>query len=78
MTLTERQTRFQIIRLISDRSAQSGKTALLALQEKVQFKFPTSDNGREFERLHEAVACPAYYFHAYASFERGSKRIITA
>ena len=72
LTLTERQTRFEIIRLIPDKSAQSVNTALLALQEKVQFESLTSDNGREFARLHEVVPCPVYYCHAYASFERGS------
>ncbi|MBB5887153.1 IS30 family transposase [Lactovum miscens] len=32
------------------------------------------DNGREFVSLHETVACPVYYCHAYASFECGSNK----
>ncbi|WP_183541321.1 IS30 family transposase [Lactovum miscens] len=72
LTLTERKTRSELIRLIPDKSAQSVNTALLALQGEVQFKSITSDNGREFARLHEVVSCPVYYCHAYASFERGS------
>ncbi|MBB5888693.1 IS30 family transposase [Lactovum miscens] len=72
LTLTERQTRFEIIRLIPDKTSASVNRALLALQEKIQFKSLTSDNGRKFARLHEAVTCPTYYYHAYASFERGS------
>ncbi|MBB5888188.1 IS30 family transposase [Lactovum miscens] len=62
----------ETIRLIPDKSAQSVNTALLALQKETQFESLTSDNGREFARLHEAVTCPVYYCHAYASFERGS------
>ena len=32
----------------------------------------TSDNGREFAKLSEALDCPVYYCHAYASHERGT------
>ncbi|MQW23445.1 IS30 family transposase [Lactococcus sp. dk322] len=72
LTLTERVTRLEIIRLIPDKSALSVNTALCELQKDFYFKSITSDNGREFAKLSEAVACPVYYCHAYASFERGT------
>ena len=72
LTLTERVTRFEVIRLIPDKSARSVNTALQSLQEQLVFKSITSDNGREFAKLGEAVTCPVYYCHAYASFERGT------
>lgn len=72
LTLTERVTRLEIIRLIPDKSALSANTALFELQKDFYFKSITSDNGREFAKLSEAVACPVYYCHAYASFERGT------
>ena len=71
LTLTERMTRLEIIRLIPAKSALSVNTALLELQKDVHFKSITSDNGRGFAKLGEAIACPVYYCHAYASFERG-------
>lgn len=70
LTLTERQTRFEVIRLIPDKSAQSVNQALRELE--LDFKSVTSDNGREFAKLSEVLECPVYYCHAYASHERGT------
>lgn len=70
LTLTERQTRFEVIRLIPDKSAHSVNQALRGL--KLEFKSVTSDNGREFAKLSDALECPVYYCHAYASHERGT------
>ncbi|MBB5887309.1 hypothetical protein [Lactovum miscens] len=61
-----------MFRLISGKFAHSLNTALLTLQRKVKFKSITSENGREFARLHEMVRCPVYYCHACTSFECGS------
>lgn len=72
LTLTERVTRFEIIRLIPDKSALSVNAALGELQKTFYFKSITSDNGREFARLDDVLDCPVYYCHAYASFERGT------
>ena len=72
LTLTDRVTRLEVILLITpDKSALSVNTALLELQNGFHFKSITSDNGHKFAKLSEAVACPVYYCHAYASFERG-------
>ena len=70
LTLTERQSRLEIIRLIPDKTAQSVNKALSELD--IEFKSVTSDNGREFTKLSEVLSCPVYYCHAYASHERGS------
>mgnify|MGYP002674084959 CR=1 FL=1 len=70
MTLTERKSRLEIIRLIPDKSTQSVNQALRALD--IEFKSVTSDNGKAFAKLSEVLDCPVYYCHAYASHERGS------
>lgn len=70
LTLTERNSRLEIIRLIPDKSAQSVNQALRALD--IEFKSVTSDNGKEFAKLSEVLDCPVCYCHAYASHERGS------
>lgn len=70
MTLTERKSRLEIIRLILDKSAQSVNQALRTLD--IEFKSVTSDNGKAFAKLSEILDCPVYYCHAYASHERGS------
>lgn len=68
--LTERVSRFEINRLIPDKTTLSINAAL-SLQETIVTKFITLDNGREFSKLKEAVTCLVYYCHAYASFEQG-------
>ena len=70
LTLTERKTRLEIIRLIPDKTSQSVNRAL----REIEFSAlsVTSDNGREFAKLSEALDCPVYYCHAYASHERGT------
>ncbi len=70
MPLTERKSRLEIIRLIPDKPVQSVNQALRALD--IEFKSVTSDNGKEFAKLSEALNCPVYYCHAYASHEHGS------
>ncbi len=70
LTLTERKTRLEIIRLIPDKTTQSVNQAL----KEIGFSAlsVTSDNGKEFAKLSEALECPVYYCHAYASHERGT------
>lgn len=70
LTLTERKTRLEIIRLIPDKTTQSVNQAL----REIDFSAlsVTSDNGKEFAKLSEALECPVYYCHAYASHERGT------
>ena len=70
LTLTERKTRLEIIRLIPNKTTHSVNQAL----REIEFLAlsVTSDNGREFAKLSEALDCPVYYCHAYASHERGT------
>ena len=72
LTLTDRKTRFQIIRLIPDKTAASVNHCLSALKKEYLFNSITADNGSEFMRLDEVMRCPIYYAHPYASYERGS------
>lgn len=70
LTLTERKTRLEIIRLIPDKTSQSVNQALREINFSAQSV--TSDNGKEFAKLSQALDCPVYYCHAYASHERGT------
>ncbi|MCJ1996945.1 IS30 family transposase [Lactococcus piscium] len=72
LTLPERKYRTEIIRLLPDKTSKSVNDALLILNKSYRFKSITLDNGKEFARLSEAVSCPVYYCHAYASCERGT------
>ena len=73
MTLTDRKSRYQIIRLIPDKSSTSVKQALKAILKNYQINPITADNGTEFSRL-AAVFDPKhiYYAHPYSSWEWGS------
>lgn len=73
LTLTDRKSRFQIIRLIPDKSAASVNQALKGILENYRINSITADNGTEFSRLAD-VFDPEhiYYAHPYASWERGT------
>lgn len=73
LTLTDRRSRHQIIRLIPDKSARSVNQALESILEKHTIYSITADNGTEFNRL--SLVFPEeniYYAHPYASWERGT------
>ncbi|QMI85763.1 IS30 family transposase [Carnobacteriaceae bacterium zg-84] len=72
LTLTDRKTRYEIIRLIPDKTAQSVNIALTSIQQDYLIRSLTADNGSEFLRLDEAITCPIYYAHPFSSYERGS------
>ena len=71
--LTDRKSRYQIIRLIPDKSASSVNQALRAILQEYQINSITADNRTEFSRLSD-VFDPEhiYYAHPYASWERGT------
>ena len=73
LTLTDRKSRYQIIRLIPDKSARSVNRALRMILQEYPIKSITADNGMEFSRLAE-VFDPEhiYYAHPYSSWERGT------
>lgn len=85
LVLTERYSRFEIIKKMPDKSALSTINALRALRQSFgdsfyqTFKSFTCDNGCEFAAaihksprspLHGRV--PVYYCHPYSAYERGS------
>lgn len=72
LTLTDRKTRYEIVRLIKDKRAESVHEVLKKLSEQYNFKSITADNGSEFMRLEEVMDCPIYYAHPYSSYERGT------
>lgn len=73
LTLTDRKSRYQIIRLIPDKSAESVNQALRSILHEYQINSITADNGAEFSRLAD-VFDPEhiYYAHPYSSWERGT------
>ncbi|MBM7643809.1 IS30 family transposase [Streptococcus loxodontisalivarius] len=73
LTLTDRKTRYEIIRLIPSKSASAVNQALSEILKEHPIKSITADNGTEFSRLSE-VFNPEniYYAHPYSSWERGT------
>ena len=73
LTLTDKKSRYQIIRLIPDKSAESVNQALSTILKDYQIHSITADNGTEFSRLAD-VFDPEhiYYAHPYSSWEKGT------
>ncbi|WP_312613227.1 IS30 family transposase [Oscillibacter sp.] len=76
LTLTERTGKFEIIRKLENKKAETVREALRRIRKSgVRFKSITTDNGSEFLQYAElrAVArCPIYYCHSYAAWEKGT------
>lgn len=81
LTLTERQTREEIIVKIQDKTSEAVSAAIKILREKYGvlfssiFKTITSDNGSEFADLTIALKeehTTVYFTHPYTSSERGT------
>ena len=76
LTLIERQTRFQIIRLIDSRDADSVAYAMREIMAEYGsiIKSVTADNGPEFATLSQVMepVAPVYFAHPYTSSERGT------
>ena len=81
LTLTERQTRREIIYKIGEKDASDVQQAMRSIQEMFSddfstiFKTITSDNGSEFADLStslEESETEVYYTHPYTSSERGT------
>lgn len=88
LVLTERKTRYEIIRKIKDKASSSVVRALNGIERqtgaeffKKIFKTITVDNGREFSAYEDMKSSvfntgfsrtEIYYCHPYSSFERGS------
>ncbi|VEE25723.1 transposase IS1239 [Streptococcus canis] len=73
LTLTDRKSRYQIIRLIPDKSASSVNQALKSILKVYQINSITANNGTEFSCLAEGFDSEyIYYAHPYSSWERGT------
>ena len=73
LTLTDRKSRYEIIRLIEDKTVKSVNKALKEVLKEYEIKSITENNGLEFARLYEVFDYEKiYYAHPYSSYERGS------
>ena len=73
LTMTDRKSRYEIIRLIKDKSSKSVNETLSTLIKDYEIKSITADNGTEFARLSDVITKDnIYYAHPYCSQERGS------
>lgn len=76
VTLTERKSRFTLIRRVASKAAEHVTRAVLDLLSGVTHRETiTADNGREFA-AHQTIAAGLnidfYFAHPYASWERGT------
>lgn len=73
LVLTDRRSRYQIMRLIPDKTAQSVNQSLKQILNEHKILSLTTDNGTEFYRLSEVFPEEhIYYAHPYSSWERGT------
>lgn len=79
LVLTERKTRFEIVRVLESKTAREVLRVLRELRQEFGedfrklFKAITCDNGCEFAAAKEMEQfAPIYYCHPYSSWERGT------
>ena len=76
VTLTERKSRFTLLRTLPSKHADPIKEAIIALLKwDARLKTITFDNGKEFTRHQEisaALNADCYFAHPYSSWERGT------
>ena len=79
LVLTERKTRFEIVRVLESKTAREVLRVLKELRQELGedfrklFKAIFCDNGCEFSAAKELEQlAPIYYCHSYSSWERGS------
>ena len=76
VTLTERNSRFTLIRKVAQKSAELVAQAMIDLLSWVQhLETITSDNGKEFaahQKVSKELLIDFYFAHPYASWERGT------
>lgn len=79
LTLTERKTRFEIMRLIDGRDADSVDYAMKEIIKKYGHLINsiTADNGPEFSNLSFVMSgiADVFYTHPYTSCERGTNEV---
>ena len=77
LVLTERKSRYEIIRKLPNGTHKAVENALTKLKYQYgtkHFQTITCDNGSEFdgESIEKIMRCPVYYCNPYSSWERGS------
>lgn len=76
VTLTERKSRFTLVRKVTQKSAELVAQAMIDLLSWVQhLETITSDNGKEFaahQKISKELLIDFYFSHPYASWERGT------
>jgi IS30 family transposase len=81
LTMTERMTRKEIIRVLPDKTSSSVQTAIMDIINGNEELFPkifksiTADNGSEFaclSTIETITNCKVYFAHPYSSGERGT------
>lgn len=73
LTLTDRRSRYRLIRLIPDKNAHSVNQAVDSILKHYTIASITADNGTEFNRLSDVFPEEhIYYAHSYSSWERGT------
>ena len=76
VTLTERKSRFTLVRKVAQKSAELVAQAMISLLSWVQhLETITSDNGKEFaahQMISDVLLIDFFFAHPYASWERGT------
>lgn len=76
VTLTERKSRFTLVRKVAQKSAELVAQAMISLLSWVQhLETITSDNGKEFaahQMISKVLLIDFFFAHPYASWERGT------
>jgi len=76
VTLTERKSRFTLLRTLPSKHADPIKEAIIALLKwDARLKTITFDNGKEFtghQEISAALNADCYFAHPYSSWERGT------
>ena len=76
VTLTERKSRFTLVRKVASKNADLVAQAIIELLSWVRpLKTITSDNGKEFaahQMISKELSIDFYFAHPYASWERGT------
>lgn len=75
LTLTDRKTRFTLIRIVLGKSIEAINSVMAKLKSIYHIKSITADNGSEFLGLDQVLDCPIYDAHPYASYERGPMKM---
>jgi IS30 family transposase len=76
VTLTERKSRFTLLRRVSSKQAEKVAAVIIQLLQWVEHRITiTADNGKEFTnhvQISHQLGVDVFYAHPYSSWERGT------